>query len=86
MITDTLEATDVSKARLEALQSKVQELSAPAVLNPADPRNPIIADKRAMESLFAVCEEHNVLDPKRLTEFELYSRLEDWAKKVPDKS
>ncbi|WP_155297295.1 hypothetical protein [Spirosoma aerolatum] len=48
---------------------------------PGDERNAADADKKAMESLFAALEERGVHQPKKLTEFEVYARLEEYRKK-----
>lgn len=46
----------------------------------AGPESPGVESKRSMELLFASLEERGVPNPRKLTEFELYSRLEHFRK------
>lgn len=39
-----------------------------------------------MESLFASLEERGVSNPKKLTEFEVYARLEEYGKRTKSES
>lgn len=67
---------------MKAIERTVFESSGPTVLLPGDERNPVDADKKAMESLFATLEERGVGNPKKLTEFEVYARLEEYGKRA----
>ncbi|MBD2705510.1 hypothetical protein IC229_33170 [Spirosoma sp. BT702] len=77
-----MEDTPESAARLEAVQRAVFEQPAPMVLMPGDEENAAERDKKAMESLFSALEERGVSNPKKLSEFELYARLEEYQKQA----
>lgn len=85
MCADALSNTPQSSAKLKAIEHTLFSGAEPSVLLPGDDRNPIDADKKAMESLFSVLEERGVNQPKKLTEFEVYARLEEYGKRAKPK-
>jgi hypothetical protein len=69
---------------LADIQAFFLEQSAPMCFNPYEEKNILRSSEMIFEDLCSVIEEQGVINPKRLSEFEFYSKLRYYEKKFKE--
>jgi hypothetical protein len=76
-----VDPTDELKAQMVKIQGYFLDGQKPQVFNPYDKDNVITGGEVSFEEVCATLEENGVREPKRLSEFEFYAKLQYYQKK-----
>lgn len=73
--------SDESTQNLKAILAYFLDMQKPVKFKPQDPENVVMKNESSFEEVVAMMQENGVVNPKEMSEFEFYKRLQYYEKK-----